>query len=61
MTENITTPAPMEFVEAALHEIDEELCRDDLEELCYVAPMSRKEHLEMRLARPLNSFGCVKI
>ena len=23
------TPAPMEFVEAALHGIDEELCRDD--------------------------------
>ena len=32
----------MEFVEAALHEIDEELCRDDLEEICYVARMSRK-------------------
>ena len=31
----------MEFVEAALHEIDEELC-DDFEELCYMARMSRK-------------------
>ena len=29
---DVITPAPMEFVEAALHEIDEELCRDDLEE-----------------------------
>ena len=36
------TPAPMEFVEAALHEIDEELCRDDIQELCYVALTSRK-------------------
>ena len=36
------TPSPMEFVEAALHEIDEEFCRDDFEELCYVARMSRK-------------------
>ena len=36
------TPAPKEFVEAALREIDEELCRDDLEEICYVARMSRK-------------------
>ena len=35
------TPAPMEFVEAALHEIDEEQCRDDFEELSYVARMSR--------------------
>ena len=34
------TPSPMEFVEAALHEIDEEFCRDDFEELCYVAHMS---------------------
>ena len=42
VAENIITPAPMEFVEAALHEMDEELCRDDLEELCYVAHMSRK-------------------
>ena len=39
---DIITPAPMEFVEAALHEIDEELCRDDLEEICYVTRMSRK-------------------
>ena len=39
---DIITPAPMEFVEAALHEIDEKLCRDDLEEICYVARMSRK-------------------
>ena len=36
------TPAPMEFVEAALHEIDEEQCRDDFEELCNVARMSRQ-------------------
>ena len=36
------TPAPMEFAEAALHEIDEEICRDDFEELSYVARMSRK-------------------
>ena len=35
------TPSPMEFV-GALHEIDEEFCRDDFEELCYVAHMSRK-------------------
>ena len=35
-------PAPMEFAEAALHEIDEEMCRDDFEELSYVARMSRK-------------------
>ena len=34
---DIITPAPKEFVEAVLHEIDEELCRDDLEEICYVA------------------------
>ena len=27
------TPSPMEFVEAALHEIDEEFCRDDFEAL----------------------------
>ena len=39
---NIITPAPKEFVEAVLHEIDEELCRDDLGEICYVAGMSRK-------------------
>ena len=39
---DIITPAPMEFVEAALHEIDEELCRDDLEEICHLARMSRK-------------------
>ena len=32
----------MEFAEAALHEIDEEICRDDFEELSYVARMSRK-------------------
>ena len=37
VAENIITPAPMEFVEAPLHEIGEELCREDLEELCYVA------------------------
>ena len=36
------TPAPMEFAEAALHEIDEEICRDDFEEVSYVARMSRK-------------------
>ena len=36
------TPASMEFVEAALHEINEGLCRDDFAELCYVARMSRK-------------------
>ena len=36
------TPAPMEFVEAALHEIDEELCHDEIEELCYVVRMSQK-------------------
>ena len=36
------TPAEMEFVEAALQEIDEQLCRDDFEELFYVARMSRK-------------------
>ena len=36
------TPASMEFVEVALHEIDEEQCRDDFEELCCVARMSRK-------------------
>ena len=35
-------PASMEFVEVALHEIDEEQCRDDYEELCCVARMSRK-------------------
>ena len=39
VAENIT-PAPMEFVKEVLHEIDEDLCRDDLEELCYVARMS---------------------
>ena len=32
----------MEFVEAALHEIDEELCDDEIEELCYVVRMSQK-------------------
>ena len=32
----------MEFVEAALHEIDEELCRDEMDELCYVVRMSQK-------------------
>ena len=36
------TPAPMEFVEAVLHEIDEELCRDDIEVLCCVVRMSQK-------------------
>ena len=36
------TPAPMKFVEAVLHEIDEELCIDDIEELCYVVRMSQK-------------------
>ena len=39
---DIITPAPKEFVETALHEIDEDLCRDDLEEICYTARMSRK-------------------
>ena len=39
---DIITPAPKEFVETVLHEIDEDLCRDDLEEICYVARMSRK-------------------
>ena len=39
---DIITPAPKEFVEAVLHEIYEELCRDDLEEVCYVARMNRK-------------------
>ena len=38
---DIITPAPKEFVETVLHEIDEDLCRDDLEEMCYVA-RSRK-------------------
>ena len=32
----------MEFVEAALHEIDEEFCRDDFDELCYVARMGTR-------------------
>ena len=36
------TPAPMEFAEAALHEIDEEICSDDFEELSSVARGSRK-------------------
>ena len=36
------TLAPMEFAEAALHEIDEEICRDDFGELSCVARMSRK-------------------
>ena len=36
------TPAPMEFLEAALHEVDEVQCRGDFEELCDVARMSRK-------------------
>ena len=36
------TPAPMEFVEAALHEIDEELRHDETDELCYVVRMSQK-------------------
>ena len=36
------TLAPMEFVEAALHEIDEELCRDEMDELCYVVRMGQK-------------------
>ena len=31
----------MEFAEAALHEIDEKICRDDFEELSCVARMSR--------------------
>ena len=35
------TPAPMEFVKAALHEIDEGQCRDDFEEVGYAARMSR--------------------
>ena len=34
------TPAPMEFVEAALHEIDEELCSDEIKEPCHVARVS---------------------
>ena len=36
------SPAPMEFVEAALHEIDKEPCRDEIEELCCVVRMSQK-------------------
>ena len=39
---DIITPAPKEFVKTVLHEIDQDLCRDDLEEICYVARMSRK-------------------
>ena len=39
---DISTPTPKEFVETILHEIDEDLCRDDLEEISYVARMSRK-------------------
>ena len=41
-TLDIITPAPKEFAETVLHEIEEDLCRDDLEEICYVARMSRK-------------------
>ena len=37
---NIT--ATMEFVEATYHEIDEELFRDDLEELCQMTRVTRK-------------------
>ena len=36
------TPAPMDFVEASLHESDEELCHDEIDELCYVVRMSHK-------------------
>ena len=39
---DIITPAQKEFVETVLHEIDEDLCRDDLEEICHMARMSRK-------------------
>ena len=39
---DISTPTPKEFVETILHEIDEDLCRDDLEEISFAARMSRK-------------------
>ena len=55
------TPAPMEFAEAALHKIDEEICRDDFEELSYVTRMSRKR-LWRRVWHGCSSpFGCFKI
>ena len=54
------TPSPMGFVEAAPHEIDEEFCRGDFEELCYVARMSRKR-LWRRVWHGCSSPRCLKI
>ena len=55
------TPAPLKFVEAVLHEIDEELCLDDIEELCLCGTYESKAYLEAHLAQLLISFGRFKI
>ena len=46
----------MEFVEAALHETDDELCHDEIERLFNVVRMSQKR-IWRRLAQLLISFG----